>query len=810
MNNASQRFELAMRNQGIEPTTMVVADGRLHRFHVRGDKAGTKNGWYELQGDLEAGVFGCWKRGIMERWSRKSPQAMTTGEKSAFDVKMKEITQQHDKELERDHAECRKKAEVIWESITNEGRRKHAYPLRKGIWPYTAKLDEHDNLVIPVRNINRKLQGLQYIKPDGSKKFLSGTAKKGNCSYLGKNPGVAETIIICEGWATGCSLHEATGLPVVIAFDAGNLKPVAEAWRRKLPEHKIIIAGDDDHGTKGNPGRTKATEAAQAVNGVMVFPSFENVTGYSDFNDMHQLKGIDAVNAIIIEASSMAPEDNVVEDDGVTWSEPLLFGDIEAPEIPASLLPKSLGGYCQAVANHTQTPTGLAVMMGLATVATCLQKCFEVSPYGDDYKEPLNIMTVVGLESGSRKTAVISAMTEPLIAWESEQAEVLKETAAKVSHEREMVKKTIDSIKSKGSKPDSTEEDRRNAIAEIEKLEASMSVEIVKPRLFVDDVTPERLQSLMVEQGERMAIFSDEGGLFEVISGLYTGGSSNINVFLQSHAGSAVRVERQGRSVTLNKPALTFGLSVQPEVISSLASGNKARFRGIGMLARLLYCIPKSTVGHRDIQKRRPIPESAKHNYHLLISRVLSIRSKTDVSGRKVPRILTLTPEALEKWVQFSQDVESKQGLYGEFNSIKDWTGKLPGAVLRIAGLCHVVEHGSKITVINKDTIERTIKLAKLLIIHAKTAFGMMGSDPAIADAKAVFQWICSNGSEDFRRGDVHKALHGRFQRVDRLKSALKVLSERHIISDPQEYHTGRRPAIIYRVNPMVLKSINK
>ena len=84
--------------------------------------------------------------------------------------------------------------------------------------------------------------------------------------------------------------------------------------------------------------------------------------------------------------------------------------------------------------------------------------------------------------------------------------------------------------------------------------------------------------------------------VFEVISGLYSGGYTNINAVLQGHAGSSVRVQRIGCSVTLNKPALTLGLAVQPDIVARLATGNKARFRNNGMLARLLFCILESTV----------------------------------------------------------------------------------------------------------------------------------------------------------------------------------------------------------------------
>lgn len=491
------------------------------------------------------------------------------------------------------------------------------------------------------------------------------------------------------------------------------------------------------------------------------------------------------------------------------WPEPLLFGDIETPEIPADLLPEPLARYCKAVAENTQTPTGMAVMMGLSVIATCIQKRFEVCPYGDSYTEPVNIMTVTALDPASRKSAVVKAVTEPLTSWELQQSELLKEQSVRIRHEREILIKSIDSIKSIASKSNATDDDRRVALSEIKRLEETMPQEVIIPRLWIDDVTPERLQNLMEDNGERIAVISAEGGIFEVMAGLHNNGKSNINVILQSHAGEPVRVERQSRSVTMLKPALTFGLTVQPAIISNLATGNMARFRGNGMLARLLYCIPKSTVGSRDVTKRSQILENVKTEYHTMINRLLAIPSLADEKGNESPRILTLAPDAQKAWMFFSQYIESKQGQYGDFHSIQDWTGKLPGAALRLAGLCHVVEHGDAVTVISLATIEKALDLGELLIAHAKAAFGMMGSDPAVSDAKFILQWIISNGAGSFRRGDLHKALHGKFQRVDRLILALKVLTERHIISEPQKQPTGRRPGIVYLVNPSVLEGVH-
>lgn len=486
------------------------------------------------------------------------------------------------------------------------------------------------------------------------------------------------------------------------------------------------------------------------------------------------------------------------------WPEPLLFGEIETPEIPADLLPEPLNSFCQAVAASTQTPPGMSVMMALAVISTCLQKRFEVCPFADSYTEPVNLMTLTGAEPATRKSAITKAMTAPLIVWETEQASRLKDKIKQTRHERDMLIKTIDSIKTHASKATAIDDDRREALTEIKRLEDSMPPEIVAPKLWVDDVNVERLQGLMELNGERISIISAEGGVFEVLAGLYSGGKSNVNIVLQGHAGEPVRVERQGRSVTMLKPALTFGLMVQPSIIADLAAGNKARFRGNGLLARFLFCIPKSTVGSRDVTRRRPVPSELSAKYHNLIYRLLAISPLSDESGRERPRILTLAPDALQSWLVFSQYVESRQGQYGEFHSIQDWTGKLPGAALRIAGLCHVVEHAETATVISNTTIERALDLAQLLIVHAKATFDLMGSDPAIPDAKFVLQWIVRKGADSFRRGDLHKDTHGRFQRVDRLITALKVLTERNIISEPQERHTGRRPEIVYTVNPVI------
>ena len=113
---------------------------------------------------------------------------------------------------------------------------------------------------------------------------------KGCYHAIGKPSG---KLIVCEGFATGATIHEATGEAVAVAFNAGNLGAVAYALHKKYPELAIVIAADDDHKTDGNPGLTSAKSAALAVGGFVVAPQFPagRPAKATDFNDLAALAG---------------------------------------------------------------------------------------------------------------------------------------------------------------------------------------------------------------------------------------------------------------------------------------------------------------------------------------------------------------------------------------------------------------------------------------------------------------------------------------------------------------------------------------
>ena len=188
-----------------------------------------------------------------------------------------------------------------WDAATVEGGG-HKYLETKGIKPHGIKTNGHA-LLVPMRDSSRTLCGLQTITPDGVKKFILGSKVTGAYFGIGKPK---DKLIIAEGFATCASIYEATGIATAVAFNCGNLKAVAEALRFKFDALEIIVAGDDDVSTKGNPGKKKGIVAAAAVGGKVAIVNFGNdrPDGATDFNDLAKHRGLGAVAEQINAASS--------------------------------------------------------------------------------------------------------------------------------------------------------------------------------------------------------------------------------------------------------------------------------------------------------------------------------------------------------------------------------------------------------------------------------------------------------------------------------------------------------------------------
>ena len=276
----------------------IREEGVIQRFSTNGKKGDT-SGWCIWYG--MAGAFGDWRTGESHRWHCRKYGELNREERRRIDRHIRQAEEIRKREIEAGYRHMAKQARKDIQGFC-PATKDHPYLIEKGIQPHDALIDGRNVLIIPMY-FNGEIVSYQRIYParlpDGTnKRFLKGGRKKG-CYHPIGNKGTGD-LGICEGFATGASIHEATGDDIIVAFDAGNLLSVARAMRERYPGRKIILWADDDYrrvdrnGQPENIGILKATEAAQAVNGYLAVPDFgpNRPEGATDFNDLFRmLKG---------------------------------------------------------------------------------------------------------------------------------------------------------------------------------------------------------------------------------------------------------------------------------------------------------------------------------------------------------------------------------------------------------------------------------------------------------------------------------------------------------------------------------------
>jgi len=298
----TQEFKSAMEARGLIPPGEIIADGEIHRCAVQGhpDKS---DGAYRLDLDgVAVGGFQNWTDGYeWQNWHEGEDHIMTPIEKAALNLKLKAQAKQHEAEDRKIRTDAQRRAQKIWEAAPP--CIDHPYLSKKGVQAHDVRLALDGRLIVPVRDLDDVIHTLQFIDADGNKRFLTGGRKQGCFYMIGEFTSPA---YICEGYATGATIHEATGNAVIVGFDAGNLLPVAQALRERCLDLDLIFCADDDNQTDGNPGVTSARAAALAVKGRTVLPDFgsDRSVGTTDFNDMAQGQGLEAVRLYLEQATA--------------------------------------------------------------------------------------------------------------------------------------------------------------------------------------------------------------------------------------------------------------------------------------------------------------------------------------------------------------------------------------------------------------------------------------------------------------------------------------------------------------------------
>ncbi|WP_300908753.1 DUF927 domain-containing protein [uncultured Desulfovibrio sp.] len=310
-------FAECLRAAGLE-VEAVLADGLLHRCGTV-DRPHRKDGAYKAFLDAPASIWWKnWRTGVEGTWTAKLEKEFSAAQRKALHERLAAAKADTRAEQERRWKAAAKLAASIW----NRARLvedDHPYLKRKEIPAIGLRQTEEGRVIVPLLNPSGRIQSLQFILPEKpvegtDKLFLRGGKTSGGFfSIPAKNGTKDGLLLIAEGYATGVSLHLATGYAVLIAFNAGNLEAISRIARARYPDREIVLCADNDcetvrpDGTAWNPGTEAASRAARAVGGKLaVCPAHDGRT--TDFNDLHRLRSLEAVRAVVEAARKQAPD----------------------------------------------------------------------------------------------------------------------------------------------------------------------------------------------------------------------------------------------------------------------------------------------------------------------------------------------------------------------------------------------------------------------------------------------------------------------------------------------------------------------
>jgi len=379
---------------------------------------------------------------------------------------------------------------------------------------------------------------------------------------------------------------------------------------------------------------------------------------------------------------------------------------------PVALFPKAVADICNEISDSFEVPLELPCTTALGLLAACCQKKAIVR-INATYTEQLNLFTLSISDTGDRKSNVFKLLRDAVIAAQNEYFTLNEDRIAQSRLEYKLLQKKLDAA---SRDMIYSSEDSTVTLDDIKGLEKQVrDFELLTaPKLLVDDATSEKLIDVLEEQGGSIAIASPEGGLF---STLKTAASANptFDAYLKAYTGDSIevaRISRKGNSI--ESPKLSLIIACQPKTAMEMIQ-NKT-FRDKGLPARFLFANYRSLVGSRTFDKPE-VSADAIEAYNGLIRNLLS-----GVFDRNTEETeLTLTADGRTAYIEFSQSIETKLGENGELKFMQDWCAKLPGQMLRIAGILALCDRKQQIGI---DIVNRAATIASWFVENAAVVFG--------------------------------------------------------------------------------------
>ncbi|MNW42685.1 hypothetical protein D3C74_198630 [compost metagenome] len=525
-------------------------------------------------------------------------------------------------------------------------------------------------------------------------------------------------------------------------------------------------------------------------------------------------------------------------DNGYTEEYPEIapFEAYSVPTFPLDIFPKWLRDYVDAVATFSQTPVDAAAMMALTSVAMAVHRRYKLEVF-PGFTEPLCLYSIIALPSANRKSEVFNKMMAPIYAYEECLREEMVGAISKRKAEIEWLKGQKASLLTDIRKGNL---DAQSQLEEIQK-KLDTTKELFPPSLIKQDITAEKLVQSMSENHNRMGVLSAEGGVLDIVAGLYSDKKTNVDIFLKGHSGEHYAYDRKnGGSVYLKSPTLSVGLLVQNDHLQRVLTNSA--LNGRGLFARFLYAIPDSPLGTRKARST-PIPPAVRETYHEMMTHLLKRKplppadtsSQSSLSDyvmnavqgtaydeEEATQTIRLSPEAVEVYERLFDKNEPR--LHPSNNdltsALKAWAGKLVGQIMRIAGLLHMAEHADQEELpeeVAASTVELAGRLEEYFFAHALKAFGQASEGVHAEKQKYILQALAIAQGNDtlikwFTRTKIWNLLKRKgYAKVAYMDKDLQELVDRnYLLVQHVERHGNGRDSTMYGLNPKALELLNR
>lgn len=603
----------------------------------------------------------------------------------------------------------------------------HPYLDLKKIGAHGIRL-EGDLLLVPLMGQDGKIQTLQSISPTGRKLFITDAPVTGGLMVIGGKVATSDDkVLLCEGYATAASLHEATGLVVVCAFNSNNLPHVAEKLQKHYPNKQYLVAGDDDRGKDKNVGRDAALRAAQILQCSAVFPEFPDGHPGTDFNDMACAYDPETVRALVIDGELPSGEPAPVADEGAAPEPVDLWARYQEPPLPKGLLPDVIERFANVQgAIMGADPAGLA----MAAITVCAAAIpdrigLQVKRNDPTWVENARLWTALVGPPSRKKTPIFKAAIAPLRKLDNNLMRAY--LVAKNDHD---------------------------ALTPTEKKEAARPRQ---KRLMISDTTIEAAQEVLRDSPDGVLSEQDElSGWFGTMDKYAPGKGAQADraFWLKAFNGGTYNLNRIGRGAS-QIPNLSVSLlgGIQPEPVRKLATETMDD----GLIQRLIPVILRPACVGRDVPN-----DNVVHEYDELIGVLTLLRPPPRgviQSGHDSALVFSSGARIVREQLE-QEHLDLVESLETVSPKLAAHFGKYDGIFARLCLIWHCVENNQGAmppAEISQDTATRVASFMADFIRPAAIAFyaGLLGMSAGHEDLLALASHIVSKKLSEVKPRDA-------------------------------------------------------